>query len=222
VVLNDDIVELATQGSSQWDTFAHCGVIAPGKAGVFLGGVGLEETLPGGMPPRLGLGAFGAGVVTRGVLIDTVALLRSEVGHLEETDRVSRADVEECLRRQGSELHRGDVVFLYTGFGRRYSMSDDAMPKVAGGIDGSTMPLWSEAGVAALVSDNIAVEASPANFDVHIACLVEFGIALGELWALEELATACREDGVYEFLLVSVPLNLPYAFGSPANAVAIR
>jgi hypothetical protein len=42
------------------------------------------------------------------------------------------------------------------------------------------------------------------------------------LWALEELATACREDGVYEFLLVSVPLNLPYAFGSPANAVAIR
>jgi kynurenine formamidase len=48
------------------------------------------------------------------------------------------------------------------------------------------------------------------------------GIQLGELFALDELAEKCRADGVYEFLFVSIPLNVKGAFGSPANAIAIR
>lgn len=222
VVLNDDIIEFATQGSSQWDTFAHCGAIEPGVEGVFLGGVGLEETQPDGMPAQLGLAAFGAGVVTRGVLLDTVAVLRPDDGHLHPTDLVSREHIEECLRRQSVDLRPGDAVLLYTGFARRAAETPDELPKTAGGIDVTTMSLWREHQVCALIADNLAVERSPADFDVHIAALRDDGIPLGELWALEELAEACRADGVWEFLLVSVPLNLPYAFGSPANAVAIR
>lgn len=222
VVLNDDIIEFATQGSSQWDTFAHCGAIEPGVDGVFLGGVGLEETQPDGMPTHLGLEAFGPGVVTRGVLVDTVAVLRPDDGYLHATDLVSREHVEECLRRQDVTLQSGDAVLLYTGFARRAAETPDELPKTAGGIDATTMSLWREHEVCALIADNLAVERSPADFDVHIAALRDDGIPLGELWALEELAAACRADGRYDFLLVSVPLNLPYAFGSPANAVAIR
>jgi hypothetical protein len=45
---------------------------------------------------------------------------------------------------------------------------------------------------------------------------------LGELWDLDELASECASDGVYEFMLVSVPLYIPGGVGSPANAYAIR
>jgi kynurenine formamidase len=76
--------------------------------------------------------------------------------------------------------------------------------------------------VLALASDNPAVEALPADHALHIAMLRGRGVPLGELWALRELATACRADGRYDFLLNSVPLRIHGAFGSPINAVAIR
>ena len=56
----------------------------------------------------------------------------------------------------------------------------------------------------------------------HTIALKHLGIQLGELFALDELAEQCRRDGVNEFLLISTPLNVRGAFGSPANAVAMR
>jgi hypothetical protein len=57
---------------------------------------------------------------------------------------------------------------------------------------------------------------------VHVACLVDLGLPLGELWDLEELAADCAEDGAYEFLLVAPPLNLPGSMGSPLNPIALK
>ena len=45
---------------------------------------------------------------------------------------------------------------------------------------------------------------------------------IGELWWLDALADDCAQDGVYEFFLVTQPLNLPRGVGSPPNAVAIK
>jgi hypothetical protein len=50
----------------------------------------------------------------------------------------------------------------------------------------------------------------------------QFGMALGELWWLSDLASDCAADGVYEMFGVSAPLNAPGGIGSPANAVAIK
>ena len=50
----------------------------------------------------------------------------------------------------------------------------------------------------------------------------QFGMALGELWWLADLARDCAADGVYEMFLASAPLNAPGGIGSPANAVAIK
>jgi hypothetical protein len=50
----------------------------------------------------------------------------------------------------------------------------------------------------------------------------QFGMALGELWWLRDLAGDCAADGIYEMFLVSAPLNAPGGIGSPANAVAIK
>jgi hypothetical protein len=50
----------------------------------------------------------------------------------------------------------------------------------------------------------------------------QFGMALGELWWLSDLASDCAADRSYEMFLVSTPLNAPGGIGSPANAVAIK
>ena len=47
------------------------------------------------------------------------------------------------------------------------------------------------------------------------------GLAVGELWALDDLAAACARDGRYE-CLGSKPINLVGGVGTPANATAVR
>jgi len=89
--------------------------------------------------------------------------------------------------------------------------------------------LW-DSHAAAIASDTFAVEVWPIDPDpaahpfgfLHHMLIGQFGMALGELWWLHDLADSCATDGVYESFLVSVPLNAPGGIGSPANAVAIK
>ena len=75
------------------------------------------------------------------------------------------------------------------------------------------MPWLHEHEVSALACDNIGVEVlvpeDPEErvLPVHVGCLVDLGLPLGELWDLEALAADCAADGVYEFLLVAPPLQ---------------
>ena len=96
---------------------------------------------------------------------------------------------------------------------------------------------------ALIATDNFGVEAWPPPADspfitdaerrgdlprtpytgvMHNVLIALLGFVLGELWALDELATRCAADGRWESLVVSSPLNLTGGVGSPANAVAIR
>ena len=67
----------------------------------------------------------------------------------------------------------------------------------------------------------MGIEPTPTDYSIHIGAMRNCGIVLGELWSLEELARRCYELQRYEFLLISIPLNIAGAFGSPANAIAI-
>jgi kynurenine formamidase len=222
VIFNDDSLEFPLQGSSHIDALAHCGVLTPGRNEVFHGGANLEEVHPEPVAKSLGIEAYGGAIVTRGVLVDVVAEVAPETGMLPDGYRVTDAVLEACLGRQATELRPGDAVLLFTGFEARRRQLGGNVPAATAGIDGSSLRLWREARVSLIACDNLAVEAYPGDYAVHIGALVELGIPLGELWALEQLAASCRRDHDYEFLLVSVPLNLPGAFGSPANAVAVR
>ena len=48
-----------------------------------------------------------------------------------------------------------------------------------------------------------------------------FGLNIGEMWDLKELARVCKEKKRYSFMLTSVPLNAPSLVASPPNALAI-
>ena len=57
---------------------------------------------------------------------------------------------------------------------------------------------------------------------LHRPLIALLGMAMGELWKLDELAAECANDGVYDFLLTCKPLNILGAVGSPPNAIAIK
>ena len=96
------------------------------------------------------------------------------------------------------------------------------------GLSRDAIPWLHEREVSALACDNIGVEVlvpeDPEErvLPVHVACLVDLGLPLGELWDLEALAADCAEDGAYEFLLVAPPLYLPGGMGSPLNPIALK
>lgn len=95
---------------------------------------------------------------------------------------------------------------------------------------------------AAIVADNPAIEVWPRGWPrsrreataklldpdycedifLHFHLLPLLGIALGELWDLDELAEASAADRRYECLVTAAPLHLHGGVSSPANAVAIR
>lgn len=47
------------------------------------------------------------------------------------------------------------------------------------------------------------------------------GVPLLDNLDLEELATACREEGSYRFMLTVAPLNVPRGTGGPVNPIAV-
>lgn len=70
----------------------------------------------------------------------------------------------------------------------------------------------------------------PLNWDLEMPGpnwarrgIVGRGVLLdAEMWYLDALAADCEDDGVYEFLLTSAPLNKVGGIASPPNALAIK
>jgi kynurenine formamidase len=221
-VINDDSVAFALQGSSQWDGLAHFGVLEPGSEDVFYGGRGIREVGRSGKAKTLGIETAAAGIVTRAVVLDMVGFL----GHAEQGyvpgDRIRVRNVEDCLAAASLELRSGDAVLVFTGALHHLAANGGTWPAHLSGLDADTLPFWRDAQICAIASDGPVVDAVPLDYSMHAVALREDGILLGELWQLDELVAACRADGRYECLLASAPLNIPGAFGSPCNAVAVR
>lgn len=96
--------------------------------------------------------------------------------------------------------------------------------------------------IALAAADNVALEVWPASASdltvhadtqgtlpasshtgmLHRILIPLLGLAIGELWQLDELAEACQTDGQYDCMVAATPLRLPGGVGSPSNAVAIR
>ena len=230
--MNDDSIEMWMQASSHWDALAHWGAIEDGDAAVFYGGAGLDESSSELGARSLGIDLLASGVVTRGVVLDMVDHLEgASTRFLEDGHDIGLSDVESYLAARRLTLLPGDAVVVYTGFQHRLrerglvrdATGEEPPRPVAPGLLLDTLPLWERAEVFALVSDNPAVEPLPMpEGRFHTVALKHLGIHLGELWALDELVGACRRDGVFEFMLVSTPLYVRGAFGSPANAIALR
>jgi kynurenine formamidase len=233
--LNEVLHDFNPQSSSQWDALAHAGY----GAGQFYNGASLDDILVG---KRNTIGHWARkGIVARGVLLD-LARTAAEAGRSYDpasSYAFTVEDIEAARKAASIEFRPGDILVLRTGFVERYgSLPADERTRIADrtvmtacGIEHSeTMArfLWNTH-ACAVACDCPSLEVWPMDHrpesvpfgSLHQTILGLFGMAIGELWWLEDLAADCARDGLFEFLLTSAPLNFD-GFGSPPNALAIK
>jgi kynurenine formamidase len=225
-VVNDDIVTLWTQYSTQWDALAHVGshfdADGDGEA---------EVVYYNGHYPGPDVDAMAtAGLQGRGVMVD----LRRKYGDAKTA--VDFAMFEETMREQGVVVEPGDILTLRTGWAQllvdmKGSPEKEIVHNSCAGLDSSDPKMldWIAAsGVAAIVADNLAVEAYPPKFGgpgtpllpLHELCLFKLGINLGEMWYLTELADWLHQNQRTRFFLTAPPLRLRGHVGSPVTPIA--
>jgi kynurenine formamidase len=231
---HDDLLNAYnTQEGSQWDGLAHVGHVEHRR---FYGGVTPEEirTRQG----KLSIHNWANRFVGRGVLIDAVKYRAAQGRPIEPLTRdpVTLADLQAALAAQQTELEPGSVLLVRTGWMEAYEASSDTekramapMDKLrSAGVESSrdlAAWLWDHR-VAAIGTDTPAAEPWPWNLRdpdaLHHRALPLLGLPLGEQFVLKPLAEDCAADGVWEFMLVAVPINLEHGIATPANTVVIK
>lgn len=232
-VLDDFLDNFYPQASSQWDALAH---VKHPVHGAYNGIPDNQITGRGGM--RLGIDNLARrGIAGRGVLAD-VARYYERVGKsidFTKAESIPLDDVKATLEEEGVELQAGDILLIRIGWTKFYLSASDEIKEelsketVVPGIEGSERTarwLWDNH-LAAVASDSPALEALPKAAGnemefLHFHMLAFFGMPIGEMWNLEDLADECAADGDYDFFLTSAPLNIPGGVGSPPNALAIK
>jgi kynurenine formamidase len=231
----DDVYDnFYPQASSQWDSLAHVGY----GADQMYNGATEADVLAG---RRNTIDHWARhGIAGRAVVLDVERALRAAGRPYEpgEAFALSVDDLELARRQANVEYAPGDTILLRTGFGAWYSEQSLGTRTrlhgnvVAPGIEQSEAMceyLWNSHATA-IASDTFAVEVVPFNVRagapptgfLHRILIGQFGMALGELWWLDDLAADCAADGVWEAFFVSAPMNAPGGIGSTANAVAIK
>ncbi|MCW2991241.1 MAG: putative cyclase [Solirubrobacterales bacterium] len=223
------------QASSQWDALSHVAY----DTDAFYNGASLEDVVDQG---RNSIASWAErGIATRGVLLDLerTAARDGRTYDPGSSHAFSVDDLESARIAAGVEFRPGDVMVLRTGFTswyeslgpeERVAAADRTVLRACGVEHTEDMAryLWNS-GAVAVACDCPALEVWPMDRSdeafpfgmLHRLILAQFGMAIGELWALDALAAWCDRSGRHEFFLTSAPLNSPGGIGSPANALAI-
>ena len=218
----DDIVIMPLQSGTQWDALSHIhrhGKMYNGYDSSLVTAAGAEKN---------GIENHRASLVGRGVLLD-IPRYKGQP-HLERGYPITIDDLDGCAAQQGVSVGEGDIVLVRTGeMGRclREGDWDGYAGGDAAGLSFYTAPWLHERRIAAVATDTWGVEVRPNELPdsfqpLHLVAIVNMGLVLGEIFALEELSEACAADGVYEFLFAGPPLPFTGAVGSPVNPVAIK
>lgn len=233
-VVHDDVYrEYNPQSSSHWDGLTHYGNAAHD---CFYGGVRREE-ITGEVDTRNGIQVWARrGIAGRGVLLDYPrwAAARGITFAPGERHEITAADLRAIAAAQRVEFQVGDILVVRSGWIAWYLTLDQAAreavatpPFAAIGVaqgDDTLRFLW-DTGFAAVVGDAIAFEAFPAHPErgfMHETILALWGMPIGEMFFLEDLAADCAADGRYEFFFTAAPLNKRGGVASPANALAFK
>jgi len=218
----DDYVTMPLQCATQWDSLAHAWY-----GGKLYNGRPATTVTPFGAS-RNGIDKVArSGFLSRGVLLDVAR--EKGVERLAPGQVIMPTDLEAAERRQGTRVESGDVLLVRTGHlsvfrldGNRelYRMNSPGL-----GIDCAE---WLRArDVAAVASDTFSLEVYPCEdpqvlFPLHMLCIRDMGLTLGEMFDLEPLAADCAADGVWEFLFSAPPLKVTGGVGSPLNPLAVK
>ncbi|KAK9460190.1 uncharacterized protein V1516DRAFT_679189 [Lipomyces oligophaga] len=246
----DDVLTLNPQSGSQWDGLRHHSqpisydpsisketieaLDLPDRS-IWYGGTKSSEIVDN-TTLRIGIHKWAQkGIIGRGVLLDYAAYAeaRGIKYNCFEHTKIPLSSLLEIAQESKIEFKPGDILCIRTGTTTAYrNLDEDSLrqavtpPTAAIGIEQTPEMfkwIW-DRHFPVLVSDSLAVEAFPAQdpeWSIHRICIAGWGLALGELFDLDELALHCKKLNRYTFFFNSVPLNTLGGVSSPPNAVAI-
>ncbi len=234
LAFDDSLDSYNTQKGAQWDGLAHVGSKQHNR---FYNDTAPEE-IKSGPDGRLGIHHWANKVIGRGVLIDAFKYVKEQGRSINPlaSERYTLGDLQGALAAQGTALHPGTILLIRTGWMQAYRNAPESEKQSmaslrglkAAGLDPSRELVewfWDNR-VAAVGTDCPACEPWPWDPDdpgaLHYRTLALLGLPIGEQFALDDLAADCAEDRVYDFMLVSAPLNLVGGIASPPNALAIK
>jgi kynurenine formamidase len=234
------------QSTSQLDSLRHIGHPEYG----FYNGLASADNTEASI--RLGIHNWAeSGIAGRGVLLDVVGFFAAQGREYdcETTVVLDAATLDAIAAHQGVQWQGGDLLLLRTGWAGNYVAKSreqriefNSRNKSPGLAQREEVLRWLwDREIALVASDTPAVEADPvleSDFRIsgerppdrgvnhsgmlHRPLIALLGMAMGELWKLDELAAHCAEDGRYDFFLTCKPLNIVGGVGSPPNALAIK
>jgi len=228
--VNDDVLLFNTQCSTQWDGFRHFGYQ---KEKRFFQNTTQEQIETS---TRIGINVWveHGGIVGRGVLLDFASWAEKKGINVEvfKTYPITAAHLRELVSDEKIEIRPGDIIFIRSGFTKQYeelsAEAEKTLPQrrtseligVESDIEFAKW-LW-ENKCSAIAGDMPGFEQNPlVQEPLHQILLGGWGMPIGEMFYLEELAKECKKLGRYSFFLSSVPLKVPGGVASPPNAVAI-
>ena len=218
----DDSINMPLQCGTQWDALAH----------VFYDGKMYNDrdisliTSRGALANSID--RIKDGVVGRGVLLDLPRFTRRR--WLDNGTPIRPEDLDGCAEAFGVTVESGDILVIRTGMMTRCLEQKSWKGYCGGPAPGLSIHCarWLyEREIAAVATDTWGVEVLPNETadcfqPLHMISLRNTGLLLGEIFFLDDLASACADDGDYDFLFTAPPLPITGAVGSPLNPLAIR
>ncbi|MFB6435760.1 cyclase family protein [Streptomyces sp. NPDC056411] len=219
VATSDDVVTMGLQAATHWDGLAHVS-----HAGRLYNGRPAHTVTAHGGATALGI-ETAPPIASRGILLDVARALGA--GRLPGGHAVTPEDLQAAEELAGVSVRSGDIVLVRTGQMQHYLTGDrQAYAFPSPGLSLRT-PEWFHArGVAAVANDTLTFEIFPPEIEdlwlpVHALHLVEMGMPQGQNWNLEELSTACAQEGRYTFFLSAMAEPFVGGTGTPVAPVAI-
>ncbi|MFE7226958.1 cyclase family protein [Nocardioides sp. NPDC057577] len=226
----DDVIAMPLQCSTQWDGLGH--IFDHGRAWNGRPAESVVTSLGDGVT---GIETVADVVCGRGVLLDVGRAVGTD-GELPDGFAITEEHLDLTIAAQGASaaVGRGDIVVVRTGQlarARRGVAAGEGWGGYAGGaapgLSFTTADWLHRTEIAAIATDTWGFEVRPNEFDdafqpLHQVAIPHLGLFLGEMWDLDGLASACVEDGRYDFLLTAAPLRVTGAVGAPVNPIALR
>jgi kynurenine formamidase len=225
--MSDDKIEMPLQAATQWDAFSHMHY-----EGEMYNGCKVCDSISETGATQHGVEHLAnPGIVARGVLLDAARYFKAE--RLEPGHTLKVDDLCAILKAQNTDVRPGDIVLVRTGHIRHFTIDKnrDAFHGDGAGLHAECAGWLYDVNAAAVAADNVAVErVEMAAFagdgkmpmPLHMLCLRDMGMPLGEMFDMEALAADCAADGRYTFMLTAPPLAFTGAVGSPVNPIALK
>jgi kynurenine formamidase len=220
----DDVVTMYLQGTTHIDAVGHAWY-----GDQIWNGYSADETIHHLSRASI-LPIAERGIVGRAVLID-IARYRGR-DHLQRGEAFTLDDVLAAAERQGTEIQKGDILLLRTGWVGAFYNDREAFLEQPyyepGMLYEPRIPEWfHKLDIPVFGTDTLANELQPQPTTglmslLHATLMRNLGVIFNEILRLGELAEACAGDGQWSFLYVAAPIKVVGGTGAPVNPVAIR